>query len=103
MGSSHEEKLHGGVLLCQLRHCTNQSERVEPVIDATTPDDDVIVLANSWHNPFENLAGVLGVNAWEAKRHHTEKSFKMRVIGITQRGNTTQGGELAQIEVTLAL
>jgi hypothetical protein len=46
---------------------------------------------------------VLGVNAWEAKGHHTEKSFKMRVIGITQWGHSTEGGELAQIEVALAL
>ena len=86
-----------------IRHRANQSGRVKPVIEAATPKNNFVVLADSLDYTAEGFYAFYRFIGGKTEWNNRDQLLKVRIIPVCLRGDAPQGHQLAEVEMLLTL
>jgi hypothetical protein len=63
-------------------HSPEEGERVEPVPEATAPQQNLVVGTDAWVDALEHLPGMARGLRWQAKGHDGDEPTQGGVVGV---------------------
>ena len=102
MGLPEEEELDVAAGLGDAGDGADHRDRVEPLPDATAPEQHRVGLGDAFHDALEHAARGGRRLGREAKRHDVDQSAQRRIGGVRVDIDPPEGGEQAEPQVTLA-
>ena len=98
---AHEKKFHIVALLKDERQASDQGRRIEPVPDASPPQDHLIAGSDGFIDPFQNGVCTLWRFFRQTKRHHVYEAPQGRVLLVSVRIHASQCRKHSQPVIAL--
>ena len=101
MAHAGEEQPHARPSVPQPVDRVQQRQRIEPVVDASTPEDHFVVDPDTGHHAAQRGREVLRRLILDAERHHGEQRAEIGAVVVGVLVEPPDGRELAEPEVAL--
>ncbi|CAB5028171.1 unannotated protein [freshwater metagenome] len=98
---AEEEQAHIRPTGPQLVDGADEGERIEPVVDATAPQDDLVVEADARHNALDRRSGLARHLIGDAERRERDELFEAGAVVVVRGVDATDGRHLTEPEVAL--